>query len=188
MRFSLLSIILIFLSSCSEKKPDFYYLGLKSYNVENYSLAKNQLSMIKEDHSMYQTAQIYLKKIESLEKLNSRMVQEKYLFEKKINDSLLLIFSGNYKIEVDGVSSKDAVEVYLLKNDGTAEWLWVYDIANSKRIDDRKNGWWTIQDNIIKINIRGNSGVIEEVYKSENGSIRNTQLKRRFLRRTLVTF
>lgn len=188
MRHTVQIMILIFLIACCEDKPDFYSLGLKSFSSDKFSLARNQLLMVKEDDSLYQYAQNYIKKIDSLEKLRKKLFQEGNLVKQRTKDSLMQRYAGNYMIEVNGVSSKNAVEVYLLKKNGNAVWLWVYDIDNAKKIDDRSEGWWTIRDSTIIINIRGNSGVIEETYKFNNGAFRNIQLKKRYLEKTLKTF
>ncbi len=84
--------------------------------------------------------------------------------------------------------SKDAVEVYLLKKDGNAEWLWVYNIDGIKKIDDRKNGWWSVQDSTLSVNIRDNSGVLEEVYNLNDGYFRNVKIEKRFLVTPQKTF
>lgn len=181
-------LFLFFLLSCSENKPEFYSLGLKSFNTDNFSLAKNQLSMVKSDDPRYESAQDYIRKIDSVEKVRFRLYEEEAHVKQRRKDSLMHKHAGNYKIEVAGVSSKDAVEVYLLKEDGNANWLWVYDIAGTKKIDDRKDGWWTILDSTITISIRGNSGIIEEVYKLNGEYFRNVDIKERFLVRTVKSF
>ena len=100
----------------------------------------------------------------------------------------MLQHAGNYLIEVNGISSEDAVEVYLLKKDGDAEWLWVYDIADKRKIDDRDSGWWSIRDSTITVNIRGNSGLMTEDYKLNDRYFRNVHITKRFLVKTNKVF
>lgn len=188
MRYTIILLVLFYLSSCSEGNADFYSLGLKSFRAENLSLAKNQFSMIKSNDPKYESARAYLEKIDSIQKGEYNLYKGEALVKQRIKDTLMKQHAGNYKIEVNGVSSKDAVEVYLLKMDGDADWLWVYDIDGIKKIDDRKNGWWSIQDSTLTVNITGNSGVIEEVYNFNDGYFRNVQIKKRFLVRTQKTF
>lgn len=181
-------LFLFFLLSCSESKPAFYSLGLKSFNADNLSLAKNQFSMVKSDDPRYESAQHYIRKIDSVEKVRFGLYEEEAYVKQRRKDSLMQKHAGNYKIEVIGLSSKDAVEVYLLKEDGDADWLWVYDIAGTRKIDDRSDGWWSMKDSTITISIRGNSGIMEEVYKLDGEYFRNVDIKKRFLVKTNKLF
>ncbi len=94
-------------------------------------------------------------------------------------------FAGSYTIEVKGVSSAQEVEVYALDENGGASWLWVEnDGKGGANVEDRKTGTWTATENGITINIRGNSGMISETYELKNNVLTNTQLPKRYLKKT----
>tara|TARA_R110002167_G_scaffold366420_1_gene596492 strand:- start:10294 stop:10860 length:567 start_codon:yes stop_codon:yes gene_type:complete len=188
MYFVLLPVIL-FIISCGGNTPKYLELGTDSFNDKNYPLAKNQFLMVKQTDSGYNIAQEYISKIDSIENA---------LFEKsQINDSIVKIetkrlmqkYSGNYKVEVFDTSSKEEVEIYILDDDGKAQWLWVYyDNEKKGKVDDRKIGNWYIKDGNLTIHIRGQSGVISETYVETNGVLINTLIKKRRLERTTETY
>lgn len=71
-----------------------------------------------------------------------------------------------------------------MNKNGGASWLWIEnDGKGGANIEDRKTGTWTAKENGITINIRGNSGMINETYKLKNGILTNTQLPKRYLKK-----
>lgn len=188
MKLQMLILLLFIITGCSEPEPNFFALGKKSYSASNYALAKNQFKMIKKADSNYVASQHYLRKIDSLEKLpiHTEVLDKP---KKKIEiSSFRRKFAGIYKIEVDGVSSREEVEVYILQADGTAEWLWVEYIRGRRRIEDRSLGSWSANDESMSINIPGSTGTMTEVYELNNGTLRNNLITKRWLRKTDEAF
>ena len=94
-------------------------------------------------------------------------------------------FAGTYTIEVKGVSSDQEVEIYDLDINGDAMWFWMENSGNGKAvIEDQKNGKWTADKNSVTIKINGNSGLITESYELKNGVLTNTQLSKRYLKKS----
>ncbi len=95
-------------------------------------------------------------------------------------------FAGGYTIEVKGVSSAQEVELYALNENGGAKWMWIENDGNGGAIVvDEKSGTWSATENSITIDIRGNSGMISETYKLNNNNVlTNTQLTKRYLKKT----
>jgi len=179
---------LIFLMSCSDE-PNFLQLGIKSFKIQNYSLAKNQLRMIQPSDTSYQLAQRYLKKIDSIQNLHSLLVYEKdsikgIEIERQIKKHL-----GNYKVDVSGASMDKSVEVYSLNEGGKSVWIWVDYVGGNPVIDDRKEGtWWIDSKGNITIRIQGNSGPIEEIFSNTHGRFIESTRKKRSLVRTQESF
>ena len=95
------------------------------------------------------------------------------------------VFAGGYTIEVKGVSSAQEVEVYALNENGGAIWMWVEnDGKGGAIVDDRKQGTWNATKNSITINIQGNSEMISETYKLDDGVLTNIHVPKRYLKRT----
>ena len=76
MKNTFIILFLLFLFSCSEGNPEFYSLGLMSFGADNLSLVKNQFSMVKSDNPQYKSAQEYIKKIDSIERLRLKLYEE----------------------------------------------------------------------------------------------------------------
>ncbi len=94
-------------------------------------------------------------------------------------------FAGGYTIEVEGVSSAQEVELYALNENGGAIWMWIENDGNDGAIiEDEKSGTWSATENSITIDIRGNSGMISETYKLKGNLLTNTQLTKRYLKKT----
>lgn len=184
---SLLSIFLIF--GCVEKSQQYLELGKESYNNKNYPLAKNQFLMVKENDSGYDIAQKFIIQIDSIENamiLNSKISNS---VAKIKTEKLKQEYSGNYKVEVLGVSSKKEVEIYVLEADGKAQWLWVYYVEGKKgKVDDRKKGNWYVKEGEIKIDIQGQSGLISETFVDTDGILINKSINKRSLKRTNETY
>jgi hypothetical protein len=94
-------------------------------------------------------------------------------------------FAGSYTIETKGVSSAQDIEVYALNENGNASWLWLEnDGKGGVNIKTRKTGTWTASENGIIVNIQGNSGIINESYDLKENVLTNTQLPKRYLKKT----
>lgn len=73
-------------------------------------------------------------------------------------------YAGTYYIKVDGVPDGKNAEIYFLGADGRADWMFTDGINKTV-----KSGKWYATENIININIQGNSGLITETYQLKNG-------------------
>ena len=186
---AILSLITFLITSCAEEKPNYLNLGKDSLTKKNYSLAKSQLSTIKPADADYKKAQEFILKIDSIEKGILEEKSKTDSIDKAANDKLREKYSGSYKIEVSGTSSKEQVEVYILHKEGKAEWLWInYGKNNVGYSDDRKFGTWLADEKSLTVDIRGNSGMISETYVEKDGSLINKQLSKRSLEKTNETF
>lgn len=93
-------------------------------------------------------------------------------------------FSGNYTIEVKGVSSEIEVEVYGLEKSGKATWIWAENNGKGGVIvDDKKEGTWKATKNSVTIDIMGKTEMISETYEMKNGKLTNTILPKRYLKK-----
>lgn len=182
-------LVIIFLIACRDKKPKYFELGKQSYNNGNYPLAKSQFLSVKSDNPNYEDARLYLNQIDSIEKSITENSKKNDSLNQLKNDNLREKFSGNYKIEVSGVSSESEVEIYQLEPNGKAQWLWIYYRRNGTAyIDDRKIGSWFANENGLTIDIRGNSGMISETYIEKDNELINKTLKKRRLEKTSESY
>ncbi|WP_276165489.1 hypothetical protein [Zobellia alginiliquefaciens] len=180
--------ILIFSISCADE-PNFLQLGIESFKVENYSLAKNQLKMVNQSDKDGLLAKRYLSKIDSIEASNRIVVQKtdsinSIKIKEQIKNHL-----GNYKVSVIGASMDKSVEVFQLKEGGESVWLWVDYVDGNPMIDDKKYGtWWLDSKGNITIRVKGNTGVIEEVFSNIDGRLIELNRKKRSLLKTSELF
>ena len=185
---TLLTSFLIFLVSCADK-PNFLQLGIESFKVENYSLAKNQLEMVNQSDKNFQLAKRYLFKIDSIETINSAVAQkadsiQNIKVEKQIKNHL-----GNYKVSVIGASMDKSVEVFQLKEGGESVWLWVNYVNGNPTIDEKKYGtWWLDSKGNITIRVQGNTGVIQEIFSNIDGRFIESNRKKRSIIKTSEIF
>ena len=94
-------------------------------------------------------------------------------------------FAGGYTIEVKGVSSAQEVELYTLNENGVAKWMWIENDGNGGAIvQDEKSGNWSATANSITIDIKGKSGMISETYKLKGDVLTNTEISKRYLKKT----
>ena len=92
----LIILLLILMISCAEE-PNFLQLGVESFKAQNYSLAKNQLSMIESSDTDYKLAKQYLVKIDSIETFHTISVQEKDSIRSFEIKTQIKKHLGNYK-------------------------------------------------------------------------------------------
>ncbi|MEO5912255.1 MAG: hypothetical protein ABIP95_15310 [Pelobium sp.] len=99
------------------------------------------------------------------------------------NDEYLTKYSGGYTVELDNVSSNNSAEVYILKNDGTAKWMYIKNDGNGgAEIDSEKLGEWKATETNITITCEGNSGPITEDFKLKDGRFYDTLTGERYLK------
>lgn len=108
-------------------------------------------------------------------------------FEKQRTDNpYLKTYSGGYTIEVKGLRNTGDVELYVLADNGKAQWM---NLATAGRkepeIMTRKFGTWTAKDSYIEISIDGNTGQLVEEYEMKNGVFYNKNIPDRYLKRTV---
>ena len=86
------------------------------------------------------------------------------------NNVYLDKYAGGYQVDVNNISSNNDAEVYVLRNDGSAKWMYILNDGNGgAKIQSEKNGNWTASENNITITINGNSGSIIEEFDLKNG-------------------
>ena len=86
-------------------------------------------------------------------------------------------------IEVDGVSNDQSAEAYALRKDGTASWMWIVNNGfGEASIQSKKVGTWTAEDGRIIISIAGNSGMIIETWRLQNGIFYDIENRSRHLK------
>lgn len=104
----------------------------------------------------------------------------------KINDEYIEKYAGGYEVEVKGISSYNSVEVYILRKDGSAKWMYILNDGNGgANVDSEKDGKWEATKTSITIDINGNTGLITEKFNLKDGEFyddltgaRKLQLKR----------
>lgn len=158
-------LFFITILSCNQE-IDFYSSAVKSYNNENYPLARTQFEMVKPDNLNYDSARSYLKKIDSVEKSNyqSFLKKEAEDLQKIKEDPYIQMHSGTYRLEVAFVSSKKYVEIYELKPNGNSVYKFQEIIHGYATTKQRNVGTWSAQQNTITITLGGRSGGIVETY------------------------
>ena len=92
-------------------------------------------------------------------------------------------YAGVYTVALIESSSDEAREVYELKEDGTAKWMWIVpDAEQGVKVDYEKTGAWTASEGRIEISVQGNSGMITEVFELRSGSFYSTKESDRYLK------
>ena len=101
-----------------------------------------------------------------------------------VSNTWISKYAGGYTVEVSGYSGGD-IESYVLRNNGTATWLWIVpDASQGARTESKKSGSWTASEGSIRISIRGNTGMIKEDFKMRNGRFYSTSSSDRYLKPT----
>ena len=80
-------------------------------------------------------------------------------------------YSGSYNI------GQDAVELYVLKDDGTCTWTW----TSSSGDTQEKDGSWSAKEGYIRIAIDGSIGTVVEEYFLTDGKFVTKENSNRFL-------
>ena len=97
----------------------------------------------------------------------------------------LATYSGGYTIEVYGDGDTGDVELYVLADNGTAQWMHLKTAGlKEPEIMTRKYGTWEAKDSYIKISIDGNTGKLVEEYVMRSGIFYNKEASDRYLKRT----
>lgn len=87
-----------------------------------------------------------------------------------INNQYIEEYAGGYQVEVKNVSSHNSTEIYILRNDGSAKWMYILNDGNGgANVDSEKEGKWEATKNSITIEIKGNTGLITERFDLKNG-------------------
>lgn len=104
-------------------------------------------------------------------------------YSKSVNNEYLDKYSGGYTVELENISSNDAFEVYILKNNGEAKWMYIKNDGNGNAdIESEKSGNWTASEINISITCEGNSGPITEDFKLKDGRFYDTLTGERYLK------
>jgi hypothetical protein len=118
----------------------------------------------------------------------SQCTERKYQIKNEtigFDDTYLKIYSGGYTIEVDGLGTTGDVELYVLADNGKAQWMYLVTAGRKEpEIMSRKYGSWTAQDSYIRISIDGNTGQLIEEYEMKDGVFYNKDTPNRYLKRT----
>lgn len=102
----------------------------------------------------------------------------------KIDNIYQSAYSGGYTIEVRGLGVTRDIELYVLAENGKAQWMHLR--TNGGREPDvlsRKYGTWTAEKSYIKIEIDGNTGQLIEEYEMRDGVFYNKESGDRYLKR-----
>jgi hypothetical protein len=102
----------------------------------------------------------------------------------KPENPYLATYAGGYTIEVKGLGNTRDVELYVLADNGKAQWMLLKTGGRKEpEIMTRKYGTWTATDSSIKISIDGNSGQLIEEYVMKSGVFYNKESSDRYLKR-----
>jgi hypothetical protein len=102
------------------------------------------------------------------------------------DDTYLKSYSGGYTIEIEGLGNTGEAELYVLADNGKAQWMYIATRAGKEpEIISKKFGSWTATDSYIKISIDGNTGQLIEEYELKNGVFRNKETQSRYLKQTV---
>lgn len=113
---------------------------------------------------------------------NRKLEKEDDKTEVQINEYTAK-YAGGYTVELEGVNSDDAAEIYILRNDGSAKWIYLKnDGTEGGKIESEKSGNWSATDKSISITCEGNSGPITENFEIKNGVFYDTMSGDRFLK------
>jgi len=97
----------------------------------------------------------------------------------------LATYAGGYTIEVKGLGNTGDAELYILADNGKAQWMHLKTQGRKEpEIMTRKYGTWSADDFYLKITIDGNSGPIVEEYEMKAGVFYNKTEPYRYLKRT----
>lgn len=89
--------------------------------------------------------------------------------ESVISNPFYQTYQGTYRVKVGNSTDNISAEVYKLDKSGFAKWMLV-EMRNGKaEITSQKTGKWNAVDGTIMIEINGNTGVISETYRIEDG-------------------
>jgi len=96
----------------------------------------------------------------------------------------LAAYSGGYTIEVNGLGTTRDVELYVLAENGKAQWMHLRtNGAKEPDVLSRKYGTWTAKKSYLKIMIDGNTGQLIEEYEMRNGVFYNNESSDRYLKK-----
>ena len=103
----------------------------------------------------------------------------------KPNNPYLTSYAGGYTIEVKGLGNTGDVELYVLADNGKAQWMLLKTAGRAEpEIMTRKYGTWTAKDSYMKISIDGSTGQLIEEYEMKGGVFYNKESSDRYLKRT----
>jgi len=106
-------------------------------------------------------------------KTQKKKSKSNYTTAVKSSNSKLRVHAGNYTIELSGKTDPNNVESYILKENGTATWMWIQPAGRGgAKVTSEKHGSWDVKENSIVIKIKGNTGTIIETYTYSNGAYR----------------
>ncbi len=81
-------------------------------------------------------------------------------------------FAGGYIVEVKGIPDTNEGEIYVLHQNGSAKWMWIFVQSNGATdVKSEKTGTWEAAEDRITIRIKGNSGNIVETYSLVGGKL-----------------
>jgi hypothetical protein len=115
---------------------------------------------------------------ESSQKLASNSIEDPL-----VTNEFQIKYAGAYTVELDNMSSNDAMEVYILRKDGTAKWMYLKnDGSGGANIESEKPGSWKGTETSISITCEGNSGFITEDFQLKQGRFSDTLTGERYLK------
>src|SRR6478609_11657739 len=98
----------------------------------------------------------------------------------KPNNPFLTTYSGGYTIEVEGLRNTRDIELYVLADNGKAQWMHLKTQGRKEpEIMTRKYGTWTATESYLKVTIDGNTGPLIEEYEMKAGIFYNKETPKR---------
>ncbi|RDC66165.1 hypothetical protein [Adhaeribacter pallidiroseus] len=92
-------------------------------------------------------------------------------------------YAGNYTVKSDHYALSDAKEIYVLKYDGTAKWMFV-DVNENIPLEKAKYGIWRVNGSILNISYQEDNHVETEHFVLEDGCFYDKNSGKRYLQLT----
>ncbi len=89
-------------------------------------------------------------------------------------------FAGNYMVKSDNYSFGEAKEIYVLKYDGTAKWMFV-DVNENIPLDKAKYGVWRVNGSTLQITYTEDNEVETEHFILQDGCFYDEKSGERYL-------
>jgi len=119
--------------------------------------------------------------IQSCQQKSKQIVTNSNKADKQSDQRFINQYAGGYTVEVDSYKGT-TVEVYILKKDRTAEWMWIKNSNGNAVIDDDQKGNWSAKSGDIAITCQGKNEASTEEFILKNGKFYDTLTGTRYLK------
>ncbi|QNF32231.1 hypothetical protein HUW51_05610 [Adhaeribacter swui] len=92
-------------------------------------------------------------------------------------------FAGNYMVKSDRYSINEAKEIYVLKYDGTAKWMFV-DVNETIPLEKTKYGVWHVNGSTLNITYQDENSLETEQFVLDDGCFYDQGSGERYLQLT----